>query len=97
MATASILSVRPSDLSYHKVTGEITIGYKSLGFVAPPLTYGESGRRALVAAQAEHRAWLAESNRQHESSHIWRYMNLPMYPGDNYRPDTCPCCGGRPT
>lgn len=65
MTSQSILSVRPSDLSYHRTTGEITTGYKSLGFVAPPLTHGESGRRALAAAQADHRAWVAESNRQH--------------------------------
>lgn len=60
MTSQSILSVKPSDLSYHRVTGEITIGYKSLGFLAPPLTHAESGRRALAAAQAEHRAWLAQ-------------------------------------
>lgn len=63
--TASVLSVKPSDLSYHRVTGEITIGYRSLGFVAPPLTYGESGRRALAAAQADHRDWLAQDRREH--------------------------------
>lgn len=65
MTSRSILAVRPSDLSYHRVTGEITTGYKSLGFVAPPLTHGESGRRALAAAQAEHRDWLAQDRRDH--------------------------------
>lgn len=65
MTSQSILSARPSDLSYHRVTGEITIGYKSLGFVQEGETRAAAGRRALAAAQAEHRAWLAESNRQH--------------------------------
>ena len=32
-----------------------------------------------------------------ESSYIWRYMNLPMYPESPYRPQTCPLCDGRPT
>lgn len=32
-----------------------------------------------------------------ESSWIWRYMNLPMYPGSTYRPEVCPLCEGRAT